>query len=129
MSTIVPLRKAIKAHGETLSALTLRRPTGKDIAACGNPRLFIRRDKMLVVEVDTAVIHSYISHLGNIPPSSVDTIDVSDWGDVQESVLDFFEPTAKPAPKAPGAGEEKALSDQTTGQTGKIQMPFQDITT
>ncbi len=128
MSTNVPLKKPIQAHGATVTSITLERPKGKEIAACGLPRHFLRRGKTIVMEVDAEAIHAYISALGNIPPSSVDQIDAEDWMEVQEAVLDFFvsTPKAGAADDAPPAPPAPAVSQTAPGT---IAMPFQDSTT
>jgi hypothetical protein len=111
MSTIVKLSKPIQAHGNTLTELTLNEPRGKDIAACGLPRIFTRKGDTTSMSTDTAVIHAYIVRLGNIPPSSADALSAADWIDVMNAVLDFFASApeaaadgapAPPPPPAPG---------------------------
>ena len=122
MSVSVPLTKPIRAHGETLTSLTLQEPRGRDIAACGLPRTFVRKGDISSMVVDATAIHAYIVRLGNIPPPSADALCASDWMDVMGAILSFF------APAAPAAATEATPAPGTPVAAG-IAMPFQDTTT
>jgi hypothetical protein len=128
MNVIVPLSDPIQAHGQTVAQLTLQEPRGKDIAACGLPRTFTRKGDTSSMVVDAAAVHAYIVRLGNIPPSSADTISARDWMDVMGAVLGFFAPTPEKAgadgdaPPAPPPAAAQKIPD-------RITMPFQDTST
>ncbi len=130
MSIDVPLKKPIQAHGQTLSQLTLQTPKGKDIAACGLPRTFTRKGDTSMMIVDAAAIHAYIVRLGNIPPSSADSLDAEDWIDAMGAVLSFFAPTPDRAQLAGDAPQVPAQAQATPQRApGTIAMPFQDTMT
>ncbi len=95
MSTTVPLRVAVKAHGEDLHEITLRDVTTKDIMELGTPLLIIPSadGKTAGVEIRQTVIGKYVSRLAKIPPSSVEAIDPKDWSKFQAVVMGFFEET------------------------------------
>ena len=79
----IPLKVPIQAHGEEVSSLTLRRPTGKDIRICG----FIADANG---EINTQAIHNYIVQLGGIPGSSVDRLDAEDFMSAMVAVCGFL---------------------------------------
>jgi hypothetical protein len=128
MSTTVPLADPIQAHGQTVAQLTLQEPRGKDIAACGLPRTFTRKGDTSSMVVDAAAVHAYIVRLGNIPPSSADTISARDWMDVMGAVLGFFAPTPE---KAGAEGDAPPAHPQAAAPKapGTIAMPFQETST
>lgn len=82
----IKLSKAIVAHGEELTELTLREPTGKDIRTCGSHITGNGRGG----SIDTEAIARYISALAEIPPSSVDLLSGADFLKAQSAVLGFF---------------------------------------
>lgn len=93
MSTTVPLRKPIKAHGEEVEELTLRDIGVKDIMELGTPLLIIPSadGKSAGMEIREAVIGRYISRLAKVPMSSVEAIDPKDWPKFKAVVMGFFE--------------------------------------
>jgi hypothetical protein len=88
MSVTVTLAKPIEAHGETLSQLTMREPTGKDIRINGMPFRFHADDGTIVT--DAASVHRYIAALAAVPPSAVDRLAPIDWASAMSAVLGFF---------------------------------------
>lgn len=85
--TTIKLSNPITAHGEPLSELTLREPTGKDIRTCGS---HITGNGRGGGSVDSEAIARYIAALADIPPSSVDLLSGRDFLQAQAVVLDFF---------------------------------------
>lgn len=88
MTITVALTTPIEAHGDTLSALTLREPSGKDIRTNGMPFRMNADDNSIVI--DAAVAHRYISSLSSVPPSTVDRLTPADWWAATSAVLGFF---------------------------------------
>ncbi|MEJ8324389.1 MULTISPECIES: phage tail assembly protein [Kosakonia] len=92
MSELV-LTKPIQAHGETISVLELREPTGKDVRELGFPYVTTGDAG---VRLDAGVVAKYIARLGNIPPSSVDTMSPADLNTISWEVAGFFLGTSTP---------------------------------
>lgn len=90
----VPLGTPIQAHGEELKALTLRKPTGKDIRLTGMPHRFNAEAEVVM---DAAVISKYVVLLAGIPLSAVDSLEPDDWMAVMTGVMGFFQPAAAAA--------------------------------
>lgn len=80
------LVKAITAHGETVTEITLRTPTGDDVMELGFP--------FLVSDGGTVPIASkigrYIVKLAGIPMSSVKQLDAQDMMLAAAEVIGFF---------------------------------------
>ncbi|PZO17629.1 MAG: phage tail assembly protein [Burkholderiales bacterium] len=93
MSTKVPLKKPVKAHGEEVSFLTLRDPGTKDVMELGLPTLIIPSadGKSVGIEIRQGVIGRYISRLAQIPMSSVEALHLSDFSACTAVVMGFFE--------------------------------------
>lgn len=89
----VTLSKPITAHGETVSTLTFREPTPKDLMQLGFPSLIVPSAEGGVsgIEVRAKVIGAYIARLAGIPPSSVELMSVSDFIACQSEILPFFQ--------------------------------------
>lgn len=87
------LTKPIQAHGETISVLELREPTGKDVRELGFPYVTTGDAG---VRLDAGVVAKYIARLGNIPPSSVDTMSPADLNAISWEVAGFFLGTSTP---------------------------------
>lgn len=88
MTITVALSAPLEAHGETLSALILREPSGKDIRINGLPFRMNADDNSIVI--DAAAAHRYISSLSSVPPSTVDQLTPADWWAATSAVLGFF---------------------------------------
>ncbi len=83
----VTLKKPIQAHGEEVTKLTFREPTGDDIMACGYP-LQMSGDGTFVPLA--GAIGKYISRLGGIPASSVKALSAPDFQACMMTVIPFF---------------------------------------
>lgn len=89
----ITLSKPIKAHGQDVSALTLREVTTKDLIELGNPFTIVLGDGSegsSRIQISNAVVAKYISRLAVIPPSSVEQLAPSDFSGIQSVVLGFF---------------------------------------
>lgn len=94
----ITLSQPIEAHGERLTALSLRAPTGKDLRTAGLPYK-LTADGAIAIEA--ANMHRMIAALAAVPPSTVDALSAADWNDAAMAVLGFITPApaTEPAPK------------------------------
>ncbi|UFH49928.1 phage tail assembly protein [Pseudomonas sp. KNUC1026] len=83
MTDAIALNTPIQAHGETLTELTLRRPTAKEA-------LPYKIDADQAVSLDLDVAAKYIAACAEIPPSSVDQLDLADLNTLAWQVAGFF---------------------------------------
>lgn len=83
------LAQPIKAHGETVSQLDLRRPTLAEIRKIGRMPYLVA-DASGKVTPDMTVVPDYIAVCAGIPPSSVDQLDLSDINQLGWMVSNFF---------------------------------------
>ena len=88
--TEMPLSKPIQAHGETLSALTFREPTGADLVKCGLPFSLAVDGTAAKVDFDTRAAAQWIAALAAIPPSSVAQLSFKDMAAAMMTVAGFF---------------------------------------
>jgi len=84
--TTVALKKPITAHGEDVTVLTFKEPTGQEIIECGYPMRIA--DGGVIPE--TGSIAKYISKLASVPPSSVRQLGPDDFNACMSAVLGFF---------------------------------------
>ncbi len=99
--TLVPLSHEVKAHGETLSALTLREPRGADLVAAGLP-FSLREEpgRAITPVIDPRSCRDLIARLADVPPSTVDALSVADFMAAAAAVMGFFRaPTPAPSSK------------------------------
>lgn len=94
----IPLSKPIKAHGEDLSQLELRAPTGEDVLEIGAPPFTV--DTKNRTNIDMAVTGEYIVRLAGIPLSSVRQMTPQDLMVAFGVVAGFFGDTAKTRKKS-----------------------------
>lgn len=92
MDTVkVPLSKPIKAYDEDLKELSLRKPTGTEIRTIGFPfKMEITKAGTQIQHFNLEVVAAYAAALGNVPPSSIDQIEPSDWPMLAGMVSTFF---------------------------------------
>lgn len=92
MSALIKLSKAITAHGDEVSEITLREPTTKDIIELGLPTLIIPGDdgQSTGVEIRQKVVARYVSRLAAIPMGSVEALSVKDFSLCTAAVMGFF---------------------------------------
>jgi hypothetical protein len=87
----VQFKKPILAHGEEVSEIELREPTGKDVMELGFPYLVIISDgDDQAIEVRAKVVGKYVSRLAGIPPSSLEKVSPEDFSMLMGVVLGFF---------------------------------------
>lgn len=87
--TTITLSRPIEAHGETLTTLTLREPTGADIIACGYP---IDAEGQL----HAGHIAALAARCGGVPPSTLASLSARDVMAVTTAILGFFGASAAP---------------------------------
>jgi len=95
--TVVKLSKPIQAHGETVTELKFREPTGNDIEIVGVPVTF-----QWVPDEDgqgggvrvqySKNMGAMLSHLAAVPPSSIRMLAAKDWIKCAMAVQSFFLP-------------------------------------
>ncbi len=83
-----PLSKAIKAHGEEVSEVTLRRPTSKEIKQIG--RMPYLLDDGGKPTPNMAVMSDYLVLCLGIPESSVDQMALLDINQLSWAMVGFF---------------------------------------
>lgn len=88
MSKTITLNVPVEAHGETLLALDLRRPTVQEVRAI--KALPYRIDKSEEVSLDMDVAAKYIAVCAGVPPSTVNQLDLSDLNTASWIVAGFF---------------------------------------
>lgn len=87
------LIKPIQAHGEEVTVLRWREPTGGDIERAGNPvRLDISDPNNPTLGFGEKKMAAMISQLCMIPPSSVRQMTAKDWNAVAWKLFGFFTP-------------------------------------
>jgi len=91
----VRLYKPIKALDKTLSELTFREPTARDIYECGNPVEMDPRTGQM--KFDPVIGAEMMSRLGGIPVGSI-TVQMSakDFLNCQWKIVPFFVPQGEP---------------------------------
>lgn len=85
----ITLAVPIKAHGEELTVLKLRRPTTAEVRKIGRMP-YVAVDESGKITPDMAVVPDYISVCAGIPPSSVEQLDLSDLNTLAWSIAAFF---------------------------------------
>lgn len=82
----IKLTKPIDAHGEQITALTLREPVAEDVMVCGYPLTIGDAE----ATPNAAAIGKLIARLGGIPPSSVKAMHMADFNKAMGVILSFF---------------------------------------
>ncbi|ATM87003.1 MULTISPECIES: phage tail assembly protein [Yersinia] len=81
------LTAPITAHGEEVTEIEMRDPTGKDVREIGYPYQ-LNPDES--VKLLSAAVCKYITRLGNIPPNAVDSMSPADLNLAGWAVARFF---------------------------------------
>ncbi len=86
------LEHPVMAHGESISSLTIRPPTGNDIAQCGFPFAQERnpRSGRLVDTIEMDSMRALLSRCGNVPLSTIDALAAVDIYAGVDAVKSFF---------------------------------------
>lgn len=87
----VTLSTPIQAHGEEVTELDLREPTGEDVIALGYPYLIIiGDDDGQAMEIRPKIIARYVAKLAGIPPSAINKVTPGDFSRLTGAVMGFF---------------------------------------
>lgn len=87
---IIKLNKSIKAHGEEVTELDLKEPTGRDVQDIGFPYLIMMNGDDQALQIQVKTVGKYVSKLAGIPPSSVDMLSAGDLSTLTGAVMSFF---------------------------------------
>lgn len=88
MSEEYKLEAAIEAHGESLSVLSIRRPTPQEARAIKALPYKVDGNGDVVLELETGA--KYIAICAAIPPSAVNQLDLSDFNALCWKIAGFF---------------------------------------
>lgn len=88
MTTAHKLNVPIKAHGEELQVLDIRRPTTQEVRTI--KALPYKIDKSEDVSLDMDAACKYLAVCAGIPQSSVDQLDLSDLNALAWMIAGFF---------------------------------------
>jgi hypothetical protein len=87
-----PLSEPLKAYGETVSVLKLRKPTGVDLIEVGNPVTFYPYADPVKIEHDMPKVRAMLARLANIPSSSIERLGPRDLVGLAWAISPFFIP-------------------------------------
>lgn len=93
MTVTVALTRPVQAHGQDVSQLTMREPTGKDIRRIGMPMAIGEGGAVTILAEPCA---RYMVELAAVPPSTIDAMPPADFTSCCMAVMSFF--GAAPAP-------------------------------
>jgi hypothetical protein len=85
--------KPIIAYGEKVVTLKMRRPTGEDLLAIGNPVKFSPYTDPPTVEHDYKKVVAMVARLAKVPSSSLTDLDPEDLAGLAWTISPFFIPT------------------------------------
>lgn len=91
---VIPLRKAVIAHGDEVKELKFREPTAADIEVCGTPVMidFLASDTPKMT-FETKAMFAMMSRLAAVPPSTIRSMHPKDWnGAAMALAYRFFIP-------------------------------------
>jgi hypothetical protein len=109
------LSAPIQAHGQEITELTFRRPTGGDVAAAGFPFTFtVVEDGGTSISPNAPAITALISRLGNIPLSAAKALPFNDWMGCMGELFSFFGQSI-PAGLSNGASTSLGSGNGTLG--------------
>jgi len=93
MSTVIQLIKPIKVHGAEVSEITLGDIVTKDIMELGLPTLIIPSadGKSAGLEIRQSLIAQYVIRKGQVQRSSLEAMELADWGKCQAWCMSFFD--------------------------------------
>lgn len=101
-----PLSEPIKAHGEELTALHVRRPTPEECRAIKAFPYVLGDSGLPVAEPEAAA--KYMAVCCAIPPSSVNQLDLHDFNQLAWKIIGFFvNSKAKTPPKESSESSEQ----------------------
>ncbi|MBM6634621.1 phage tail assembly protein [Leclercia adecarboxylata] len=81
------LNQPVNAHGETISVLEFKEPTGKDVRELGYPYQMNQDES---IKLQAHIIAKYIVRLASVPLSTVDQMSPGDLNTAGWLVAGFF---------------------------------------
>jgi len=89
----ITLTQPVKAHGDEVTVLAFRDPTGSDIEMAGMPVSFdVGPDGKPNFVVKSREMTAMMSQLAAVPPSTIKMMTSNDWTTVAWALLGFFIP-------------------------------------
>jgi hypothetical protein len=92
---VIKLENPVLAHGDMVSQLTFRRPTGADIMAMGEGYPININWQTGAVTPNPPVMGDMMSRLAEVPPSTIKALDAEDWSTCAHALMRFFPPGAQ----------------------------------
>jgi hypothetical protein len=88
----IELEEPVQAHGETITSLRLRPPSGKDLIEAGWPFSTERtaRGGVVVDVVQWSAARTLLSGMAQVPASTIDALTASDKYMAVEAIKYFF---------------------------------------
>jgi hypothetical protein len=90
LSTHALAKPVISHGGESVSELTLRTPSSKDVMELGYPMLIINSGGEQAIEIRPKVVGKYISRLAAVPMGAVEALAIADLQALIGIVMGFF---------------------------------------
>jgi hypothetical protein len=88
----ISLSVPVQAHGEMVSKLTFRRPTGGDIMALGDAYPIHIDWTTGQIRPNPPAMGDMMSTLAQVPPSTIKALDAEDWSTCAHALMGFFPP-------------------------------------
>jgi hypothetical protein len=89
------LSKPIKAYGEDISVLKLRRIIGKDLTQLGNPVIFTPHTEPPRIDFDFDKLVAMIARLAAVPSASLEEADPQDLIELGWTLVPFLIPVRR----------------------------------
>jgi hypothetical protein len=86
------LSRPVEAHGQQVSTLVFREPTGRDLLNVGNPVIFDPISDPPKIIHDERRMNAMMSALAGVPPSSIMAMSPRDWITAAWGLTPFFVP-------------------------------------
>jgi hypothetical protein len=86
------LTRPVEAHGQQITKLSFREPTGRDLLSVGNPVIFDPISEPPKIIHDERRMNAMMSLLAGVPPSSIAQMSPRDWVTCAWGLTPFFVP-------------------------------------
>ena len=90
------LSRPIDAHGEKVTVLRWREPTGGDIERAGNPIIVDFFGEKPSLTFNEKKMSAMMSLLAAVPPSGIKQLTAGDWNSIAWKLVRFFMPQTGP---------------------------------
>ena len=88
--TDVALVRPVSAHGEEVSLITLRAPVVEDFMQLGQPFLLVVDEDETAIRIQPKTVAQYIVRQGQVPMSTVKSLELADFAKCQAVIVGFF---------------------------------------